>query len=141
MWLAHHGILGMKWGVRRYQNKDGSLTSAGRKRYMNKPFEDNRRLKGAFETYNSIYWLEYWYGDVLRNDLKKTKLEDKALLSLEKKAVNILNKEYNKELKNVLLKDLVDGIIKKESDVDKIYDAMKWTDETQYTNKTYYRAL
>lgn len=31
--LAHHGILGMKWGVRRYQNEDGSLTSAGRIRY------------------------------------------------------------------------------------------------------------
>ena len=31
--LCHHGILGMKWGVRRYQNKDGSLTSAGKRRY------------------------------------------------------------------------------------------------------------
>lgn len=31
--FAHFGIKGMKWGQRRYQNKDGSLTPAGKKRY------------------------------------------------------------------------------------------------------------
>ncbi len=34
--LYHHGIRGMKWGIRRYQNKDGSLTSAGKNRYDRK---------------------------------------------------------------------------------------------------------
>lgn len=33
--LYHYGVKGMKWGVRRYQNKDGSLTPKGKKRYDN----------------------------------------------------------------------------------------------------------
>lgn len=32
-YLVHHGVKGMRWGVRRYQNKDGSLTDAGRFHY------------------------------------------------------------------------------------------------------------
>ena len=32
-YLSHHGIKGQKWGVRRFQNEDGSYTSAGRQRY------------------------------------------------------------------------------------------------------------
>ena len=34
--LQHHGIKGQKWGIRRFQNKDGSLTPAGNKRYGSK---------------------------------------------------------------------------------------------------------
>lgn len=33
--LYHHGIKGQKWGIRRFQNEDGSLTEAGKKRYLN----------------------------------------------------------------------------------------------------------
>lgn len=41
--LYHYGIKGMKWGVRRYQNKDGSLTSAGKKRYNQNDWSDDAK--------------------------------------------------------------------------------------------------
>lgn len=40
--LAHHGILGQKWGIRRYQNEDGSLTEAGKKRYAREQEKEER---------------------------------------------------------------------------------------------------
>jgi hypothetical protein len=43
--LYHHGIRGMKWGVRRFQNKDGSLTAAGEKRRA-KLESELKQLKG-----------------------------------------------------------------------------------------------
>lgn len=52
--LYHHGVTGMKWGVRRYQNKDGSLTNAGKRRYGTKAnFERVQAAKKAAAKANS----------------------------------------------------------------------------------------
>lgn len=46
--LYHHGIVGMKWGVRRYQNLNGSLTAAGKRKYGTKTnFDKVQRAKNA----------------------------------------------------------------------------------------------
>ena len=42
--LQHGGIRGMKWGVRRYQNKDGTLTAAGQKRARKSESEDYKKV-------------------------------------------------------------------------------------------------
>jgi hypothetical protein len=44
-YLTHSGIKGMKWGVRRYQNSDGTLTPAGKKRYDRDIRENNAKKK------------------------------------------------------------------------------------------------
>lgn len=59
--LEHWGIKGMKWGVRRYQNKDGTLTAAGKKRYneeLTKLKEERKVLENRRKTQAAIDKLE-----------------------------------------------------------------------------------
>lgn len=51
LYLCHHGITGQKWGVRRYQNKDGSLTPEGRKRLFRAGSKHRAKFADAFEKY------------------------------------------------------------------------------------------
>lgn len=100
--LYHHGILGMKWGIRRYQNKDGSLTAAGRKRYYQTANSITRGLvdyRNAVNTSNkrseSIERLRY-LGDnesaqKLREDSKR--LIDKSTENLRDALLRATDKQ------------------------------------------------
>lgn len=75
--LYHHGILGMKWGVRRYQNKDGSLTPSGKKRYAKLNSELNKLRPGASNTRQSEYNKHMGVSDdELKARINRLKLED-----------------------------------------------------------------
>lgn len=52
--LYHWGIKGMKWGVRRYQNKDGTLTPAGKKRYADDGAQKQTQSSSPVKTRQSI---------------------------------------------------------------------------------------
>lgn len=51
--LYHHGVKGMKWGVRRYQNKDGTLTAAGKKRMYREQFDMESKEKKEQRKYTA----------------------------------------------------------------------------------------
>lgn len=51
-YISHHGIKGMKWGVRRYQAPDGSYTAAGRARYFSKGGDVKKYDKAAVKDYD-----------------------------------------------------------------------------------------
>lgn len=46
-YLCHHGILGMKWGIRRFENRDGSLTPAGKARYADDKVGGSKKSESA----------------------------------------------------------------------------------------------
>ena len=75
--LYHHGVKGMKWGVRRYRNEDGTLTPAGKKRQAKQDASDERyREKQKIKTANYYDRNQHGglYGATVRpgiNQLKK----------------------------------------------------------------------
>jgi len=122
--LYHFGIKGMKWGVRRYQNEDGSLTPAGKKHYGN--MSDDKLQKSLYKQVkkaraNQSDWSNQWnvnntigkhskaVEDRYRKDVKKFQSSDeykkamRKIAELDKKAGRgeISQDQYDKQYKNI----------------------------------------
>ena len=92
--LYHHGVKGQKWGVRRYQNKDGSLTLAGRNRNYNK-----RNMKNA-DTQNLDKWGTDKDHNILYISGKSGSGKSTAALAMSDSNTNVIHLDSYFELKN-----------------------------------------
>lgn len=90
VYLAHHGVKGQKWGVRRYQNADGSYTSAGKSRYG---VGDGQQSSGA----KKGFWQKR--KENFRNMVKYKRMKNEASekYNLRELQTNADNESYRNE--------------------------------------------
>ena len=92
--LYHHGIKGQKWGVRRFQNNDGSLTDVGKNRNYNK-----RNIKNA-DTQNLDKWGTDKEHNILYISGKSGSGKSTAALAIADSNTNVIHLDSYFELKN-----------------------------------------
>lgn len=96
--LYHHGVKGMKWGVRNYQNPDGSLTAEGRRRYG---FDENSSFKNTKIDLSKHYkYLTKTRTKDFYNDMKMVKKETKGLKNVIREQKNI-RENYQKSAESI----------------------------------------
>jgi DNA repair ATPase RecN len=95
-YLQHHGILGQKWGVRRYQNADGSLTEAGKKR-LNRNSKKLDRLQGKVTKRQSK--LEKRYDQFSKKNDRIEAFRSEKAVSKSAKRLRRASRNYSKSLR------------------------------------------
>lgn len=95
--LAHYGVKGQKWGIRRYQNKDGSLTSKGQARY-----DRDKRENAAKKKENRIDLSEpdpkRWVREDLERSKKTVDATDNLVKEMRKLEQNTTTKSVSKRM-------------------------------------------
>lgn len=105
VYLAHHGILGQKWGVRRYQTESGSLTPAGQKRYAKIDGKYQKKINRSKAQDEKILSSRKAHRDFLENKL--TKLETKKENATNERKISKLDKKIAKRENKI--KDFDEG--------------------------------
>lgn len=108
--LYHHGVKGQRWGVRRYQNKDGSLTSYGKNRYakeLAKLEAEKKRVRQQEQTAKKMKKL-----DDMRKDIDERKKalnpDDTPESAKQQKAPSVPKKRKLSELSNEEIQAKID---------------------------------
>lgn len=110
VYLAHHGILGQKWGIRRFQNKDGTWTAAGKKRYSddsNTQSSSDERSKQIEQTiHNSRMKNDSYYQLDNRADMSKEQKDAVYKKKMDDALTKMLNNAKTDEEKSRKMKSL-----------------------------------
>lgn len=141
--LKHHGILNQRWGVRRYQNPDGTLTEEGKKRYSKDIARNNMKKKKDRAEEGSLNDPRRWVSEDIRNTksaVDATSMIIKGVRDMErntrkppKMKVMDLSKMSDAELRNRINRVLLEKQYKQLfSEVEKT----KLTKAREYVGKT-----
>ena len=133
-YIAHHGIIGMKWGVRRYQNKDGTLTNAGKARYSTDSDASSPAPNSGVgkKTDTSSKSVSEMSDEELRSRLNRINMEDQYNAAMAKR-----NPQKNQRV-NKLVNDLAEQAVRNfaqkgiEKLVKKVFDDKEGDTITKY---------